>query len=419
MFDVLKHILNGQHPLASDGLLLMIVGGFGVYMRAIPLKVWEWCVGQTTMMITVKDDDAAFVWVKEWFLEQKFLERIRRVDLDTTIRCEQPALILAQGHHWFWYSGRPFRVEFSRSDGIRGWSPRRTEWLTFTTIGRRQAFLKKFVEEIVESHIHSASLTSTLYIRDEYWTRVQSYTPRLLEAVILKPGEKEHLVRDVENFRAAKQRYYQLGVPYHRGYLFYGPPGTGKTSLVSALAAHFGMSIYAISLTNFNDKSLMRAIHDIPPNSVVLFEDIDCMITGKARLDPEEWTRKQMPDSPGDQTDPFDRYGVTLSGLLSVLDGFNAPENVLFVMTTNKIETLDQALLRPGRIDYRLFLGKATEEQKIELYRRFFPGASMSEARVFLETYISAGTMAEFQGLLLGLEQDRPANQMGSVFQDA
>jgi chaperone BCS1 len=82
MFDALKHILSGQHQFASDGLLLIIVGGLGVYMRAIPQRLWEWFVGQTTLIITVKDDDAAFVWVKEWFLEQKFLTRSRRVDVD-------------------------------------------------------------------------------------------------------------------------------------------------------------------------------------------------------------------------------------------------------------------------------------------------------------------------------------------------
>src|SRR5260370_9062854 len=65
--------------------------------------------------------------------------------------------------------------------------------------------------------------------------------------------------------------------------------------------------------------------------------------------------------------------GVTLSGLLTVLDGFFAPTGVLFMMTTNRIEALDPALLRPGRIDYRLYLGKASDQQKVQLYRRFFP----------------------------------------------
>jgi mitochondrial chaperone BCS1 len=76
------------------------------------------------------------------------------------------------------------------------------------------------------------------------------------------------------------------------------------------------------------------------------------------------------------------------------------------MMTTNRIETLDEALLRPGRVDYKLYLGKATDRQKRDLYRRFFPQASEFEVETFVETYASVETMAEFQGLLLGLEQD-------------
>jgi chaperone BCS1 len=97
--------------------------------------------------------------------------------------------------------------------------------------------------------------------------------------------------------------------------------------------------------------------------------------------------------------------GVTLSGLLNVLDGFHAPENVIFAMTTNHAEALDPALLRPGRIDYKLYMGEAVESQRIELYRRFFPEASESEALEFAQAHC-AETMAEFQGLLLALEQE-------------
>src|SRR5216683_1915411 len=106
MFEFLKSMLSGQNQVASGGLLLMIIGGLSVYLRAVPATLWQWLVGQTTMMITVKDDDAAFLWVKEWFLEQNFLKRIRRGDLDTTMRGERVAVIPAPGSHWFWYGDR-------------------------------------------------------------------------------------------------------------------------------------------------------------------------------------------------------------------------------------------------------------------------------------------------------------------------
>jgi mitochondrial chaperone BCS1 len=113
---------------------------------------------------------------------------------------------------------------------------------------------------------------------------------------------------------------------------------------------------------------------------------------------------KQPSSIATDKTDPAVGFAVTLSGLLNVLDGFHAPENVIYVMTTNKIKALDPALLRPGRIDYRLFMGEASEPQRIELYRRFFPDATEAEAREFAQAHF-AETMAEFQGLLLTLEQ--------------
>ena len=406
MIEIFKNILSGHNQFASGGLLLMIVGGLGVYLRVVPKALWEWFVDQTTMMITVTDDDASFFWVKEWLLEQNFLKRIRRVDLDTTIRNQGLALIPAPGTHWFWHARRPFLVYFYRNEDPKGSSRRRTESLTFRTIGRRQAFLKQFVKGIVECHEKNVGIKSSLFVYDDGWTRVEGYAPRLLKSVILKSGEEDHLIRDIAKFRKSRERYRQLGVPYHRGYLLYGPPGTGKTSLVSAMAARFELHIYAINLSSFSDRSLTTAMNDVPPNSVILFEDIDCMKSGKARLIPEETLDKSGANGNEDKKDALPGLGVTLSGLLNVLDGFSAPENVLFVMTSNVVENLDPALLRPGRIDYKLYMGQADHRQKVELYKRFFPEAEESEAELFVETHRSVETMAEFQGQLLKLEQD-------------
>jgi chaperone BCS1 len=402
MLELLKSMLIGQNAFASGGLFLMIIGGLSVWLRAVPEKIWYWIVRQTTMMITVNDDDAAFVWVKEWFLEQKFLKRIRHVDLDTTMRNERIAMIPAPGMHWFWYASRPFQVWFSRTEEAHERATRRMESLTFRTLGRKRVFLQKFVDDVVSCHTRRMGVQSYLYIYTDGWEYVEGCAPRLLDSVVLQPGEKEHLIEDVKNFRASKQRYARLGIPYHRGYLLFGPPGTGKTSLVSALAAHFGLSIYVTNLTDFTDRSLMNAVNQVPANSVLLFQDIDCAMSGKAR---EPATGANTGAQAQTEKANAAANGVTLSGLLNVLDGFYAPANVLFVMTTNHIEVLDEALLRPGRIDYRLYLGKASNRQKVELYRRFFPEASETEAREFIEASRSAETMAEFQGLLLELEQ--------------
>jgi chaperone BCS1 len=401
MWEKLKEMLTGSNQFASGGLLLMLVGAVSVWLRAVPEKIWYWFVSQTTMIVTVKDDDAAFVWVKEWFLEQNFLKRIRRVDLDTKLRNERIAMVPAPGKHWFWFNGRFYEVWFSRTDSTHEFSKRRLESFTFRTPGRSRAVLQHLVDDIVRCHVKRQGVQSYLYCYDDGWDYVDSYSPRILDSVILGTDEKERLLNDIARFRSSRKRYERLGVPYHRGYLFYGPPGTGKTSLVSALGGHFGLSIYMINLAEFTDRGLMKAVNDVPRKSILLFEDIDCM---KNRQSRKTDTSDRSPADAANKN-PEAAGGVTLSGLLNVLDGFHAPSGVLFVMTTNHVEKLDAALLRPGRIDYRLYMGKASDQQKVELFQRFFPEASELEAWAFVDTARSVETMAEFQGMLLALEQ--------------
>jgi mitochondrial chaperone BCS1 len=410
MVELLKRVFTEQNQFASGGLLLMIIGGISVYLRAVPMRIWAWLVDQSTMSISIKDDDAAFRWVKEWFLEQRFLKRIRSLDVDTTLRGQNVALIPAPGCHWFWRSGRPFRVDFYRNEESNAMHPRRRELLAFRTIGRNQGVLWQFVNEVVECHRKNNAARSYLYVYNDGWSYVEAYVLRLLDSVVLRAREKEQLLDDIARFKNSRQRYRSLGVPYHRGYLLYGPPGTGKTSLVSALAEKFGMSIYAVNLAQFNDRSLVVAMNDVEPNSVILFEDIDCMKSSDARPITEDAVGAESKSSSVKE----DRNGVTLSGLLNALDGFSAPDNVLFIMTSNQIEALDPALLRPGRIDYRLYLGQATAAQKVELYRRFFPHVSLFEAELFVEGNLGAKTMAEFQGLLLALEAQKDRGDEGA-----
>ena len=64
MFAMLRHLLSGENQFASGGFLLMIVGSAGVFLRSLPELAWEWLVNQFTMTMSVKDEDAAFVWLQ-------------------------------------------------------------------------------------------------------------------------------------------------------------------------------------------------------------------------------------------------------------------------------------------------------------------------------------------------------------------
>jgi chaperone BCS1 len=205
---------------------------------------------------------------------------------------------------------------------------------------------------------------------------------------------KNVLIADIDRFKDSAKWYDQMGVPYHRGYLLYGPPGTGKTSLVSGLASHYKSTVYVVKLNEMSDSKLQDAVRDAGSNSMIVLEDIDCAVSGvvKKREEKEDSTDSPKEDKPG---------GLTLSGLLNVLDGMQTPSGAQFFMTTNHIDKLDAALLRPGRTDVRVFLGAATDWQKSQMYMRFFPKSDGLEALNFVMSKPQAVSMADFQEELM------------------
>ncbi len=175
------------------------------------------------------------------------------------------------------------------------------------------------------------------------WDVKMSLPTRDLNTVIIPEKDKRSILDELDSFFANEQLYADLGLPWHRGYLFTGPPGTGKTSLARALASHYGMHVYYLSLSDVKmDDELISLVSAVPPKSMLLIEDIDIACAATERSN--------------------DTGKASLAGLLNVLDGFATPHGLVKVMTTNHIERLDDALLRPGRTDHILqvgYLGRA------------------------------------------------------------
>ncbi len=179
------------------------------------------------------------------------------------------------------------------------------------------------------------------------WDQGISRPSRNLNAVTLDSNIKDDLVKDVETYLSpATRKYYaNRGIPYRRGLLFYGNPGCGKTSFTNALAGHFDLNVYMVSLstTSFNDSILELLFEQLPSKCIVLLEDIDSagLRREDMRAQPAKKKRKsrhqptvplptQLYNAYGeavvDDEEVLDTGGVTLSGLLNVLDGIHSKE---------------------------------------------------------------------------------------------
>ncbi|KAK5128052.1 hypothetical protein LTR85_005169 [Meristemomyces frigidus] len=201
---------------------------------------------------------------------------------------------------------------------------------------------------------------------------------RTLDAVTLDPGVRESIVTDIETYLHpnTKKYYSARGIPWRRGYLFYGPPGTGKSSFTTALAGHFGLDIYMLSLSSksLNDSKVLALFEMLPRTCIVLLEDIDSAgIQREVMKTRRPATRpRRGPISYGTGPPEDEEEGVTLSGLLNVLDGVRAAEGRILIMTSNTPDNLDEALIRRGRVDQRILFGPASKEVLIRLFEHIF-----------------------------------------------
>lgn len=197
------------------------------------------------------------------------------------------------------------------------------------------------------------------------WDDHTNVMHRGVDQVILRRGQMDRIVDDMTGFLAAESFYRSRGIPWHRGYLFDGGPGTGKTSLVQALATHFGLDLWYMPLSDVEgDSTILQSLSHIHDQGVLLIEDIDVFDAANSRDDDVEL--------PSGQTIELLKSKLTLSGVLNAFDGIATPPGLIVMMTTNHKERLDPALIRPGRVDMAETLLPVDGDQIADLYHWFY-----------------------------------------------
>ena len=231
------------------------------------------------------------------------------------------------------------------------------------------------------------------------WEQFARQEVRPLSSVHVSPNNKDRLVRDMKRFLSpAQMRWFKAKqIPYHRGYLFYGPPGTGKSSLALALAGHFDLRVYILSLNDpdLTDSGLRRYLSSTAKPALVLLEDLDSTGIGRTSS-----TRKTGAIQGALDEEKSKLSKVTLWVLRDVLDGVGAPQGNIVIMSTNTTpKTLDPALIRAGRMDVWQEFKNAASEQLREMLIWFYDdndhehGLSVAELLVLADKF--AATVPE------------------------
>lgn len=234
---------------------------------------------------------------------------------------------------------------------------------TLTVLAWRTDLVKLLRQRVQQGSLEDEKekLRVTIQVNQHEWT---NWLPKRRLSTVFYDGVHEEALRDLREYAAAGSKYDEEGRVHKRGYILHGPPGTGKTSMILWLASEMGVSLNVIRSTSV--QSLVHSIQNNTLSCITVLEDIDAALTPslKTRKNPKQVSDKKVVSRvewtapPVDDDD--DEDGMSL--LLQVLDGTLSSPGQVVVMTTNHIDRLDPALLRPGRADRIFYVGLPSPE---------------------------------------------------------
>lgn len=223
--------------------------------------------------------------------------------------------------------------------------------------------------------------------------RAEEKAPEVTFRDVAVSDETLQSFRDLVAFLREPARFRRLGARTPRGVMLYGPPGTGKTLLARALAGEAKAPFFAMSGADFVQvyvgvgasrvRELFRKARKAG-GGVIFIDEIDAI--GKRR------------DSGNDEREQ------TLNALLTEMSGFSGGDGIIVLAATNRLDTLDAALLREGRFDRRIEVGLPDRDQRLRILKVHARGKPLDDA-------VSLSDWAEQTALFSGAQLETMLNE--------
>ncbi|KAJ3374458.1 hypothetical protein GGF31_007236 [Allomyces arbusculus] len=374
----------GDNPYFSAGFGLFGLGTLAAIARKSTIHGAALLRRRLLVTLEIPSKDKSYAWALHWLttVEQsmtvseeatkaswltKWRPRSHQLSVETSFRqhdngaaTTQFTMVPGIGSHWIKYQGAWMMINRQRDTkmiDLQNAAP--WETVTITTLRRDAHLFPAFLKDAKEHALSAQAGKTVIYTSygPEWRPFGQPRKKRPISSVVLDDGISERILQDVRRFLDNWKWYNERGIPYRRGYLLYGSPGSGKSSFIQALAGELEYNICILNLSErgLTDDRLNHLMTVMPNRSILLLEDADAAFNKRSQTNDQGYVS-----------------GVTFSGLLNALDGVAAAEERLIFMTTNHIDRLDPALIRPGRVDVKVLVDWPSDAQVRRLFAKFY-----------------------------------------------
>ena len=383
--NILEIIKNNQLLTAALGL-----SGAGIvsfWIKDVPRTIYTFLKRHLTTELTITSQNIIFHELLKWIEKQYSNNNFRKVKITNGMWGNQSVATTSIGYdfHWLKYDNTFLLVTLIKDTTNQSTYDKET--ITILKLGRSHKIFKKIINEIINLEKNKDKIE--VYKMDDYWCNIRELKKRSLQSIFLSKNKKDLLIKTLDTFINTEMWYSDHGIPYQLGILLYGPPGTGKTSIIKAIASYLNYPVYYLPTSKLNKIEI--ASSTLPKNSLLIIEDIDCNFFVQDR-------NKKTQDKNDNSIDIMEDFAsIGLSEILNSLDGMFSAHGRILIATTNHIEKLDSALIRPGRIDLKLEITYINYEILKDFIASFFPDEELTEEIVIKPNI----TVSILQGYIL------------------
>lgn len=390
------------NPVIAGAITLYGMGIFTWAFRTVPGRIIAYIKGQFMVGVAIHNNDQLFTYVVDWLEKGEKVFRCKSFAA-TVIQASKENVVcisVGYGSHIFFHKRRMFWL--SRVEKEANNTTDRKESLFINTYGWYPDSIRKFLQDVVPQP-SKGEFTVIYNFYDSYWSASVSKKSRKLDSVILTEKNETAIKKHIQQYLVSKEWYDQKIIPWRTGIVLEGPPGTGKSTLALALCGEFNCNLFIANLSMVSDDKLVKMFRSLPPKSVILIEDIDSYAIAKTRKKQKAKKGGSEPiSSSGDEKDDSEKLFGSLSGLLNAIDGLTATEDRILLATTNHIEKLDPALVRPGRFELILKIDNLNDETARKMFKKFYPDFKLP-ANFKMKENVSPAT---FQTMAIGNKEN-------------